>query len=239
MCTVTFLPKGKQGFILTSNRDESILRQAVPPEKHLIGNNPVFYPQDTIAGGTWFATGSHYTLCILNGAFVPHERKLPYRKSRGLVVKEFFEYNDAIQFAGEYDFGGIEPFTLVIIHHSDEVTIYELRWDGKEKHFHATDATQPQIWGSVSLYTPEVIAQRKALFEEWLKEHGEYRQEDIIEFHEYKNGKDKENGLVISRFNGILKTVSISSAEANSGKVLMKYHDLLTDKQYSYSIHED
>ncbi len=238
MCTVTFLPKGRQGFILTSNRDESVLRQAMPPERHRIGKKSIFYPQDTAAGGTWFATGDHHTLCILNGAFVPHERKLPYRKSRGLVVKEFFEYSDAMEFAGTYDFSGIEPFTLVIISHREDLVIHELRWDGKEKHFHTTDATQPQIWGSVSLYTPEVLTKRKEMFDEWLGNHSSYLQADIIDFHEYKHGIDKENGLVISRYNGILKTVSISSVEADGGQVVMKYHDLLTDKQYSYDIHE-
>ena len=51
---------------------------------------------------------------MLNGAFTKHERNLPYRKSRGLIVLEIFEYKSFSDFVTDVDLHNIEPFTLVL-----------------------------------------------------------------------------------------------------------------------------
>ena len=60
MCTVTYLPLQDNGFILTSNRDEAIVRKiSLPPAKYTINNTSVFFPKDQEANGTWIATSSN------------------------------------------------------------------------------------------------------------------------------------------------------------------------------------
>ena len=70
MCTVTFLPKGKNDYILTSNRDETPTRAALEPKAYSIGSKEIYFPKDPLAGGTWIATDKQrFTLCLLNGGY--------------------------------------------------------------------------------------------------------------------------------------------------------------------------
>jgi len=114
MCTVTYLPR-PSGFILTHNRDEAPARssQTIVREK-TPGGQTLIFPRDTLAGGTWIATSrAGRTVCLLNGAFVLHKRVLPYRRSRGLILLDFFDWENPDDFFCDYDFEGIEPFTLL------------------------------------------------------------------------------------------------------------------------------
>ncbi|MBT3871232.1 MAG: hypothetical protein HOF75_01215 [Flavobacteriaceae bacterium] len=51
MCTVSFIPKTKGDFILTSNRDESPNRNKIPPNFYDLNNTSLLFPKDEIAGG--------------------------------------------------------------------------------------------------------------------------------------------------------------------------------------------
>ncbi|MBK6998312.1 MAG: NRDE family protein [Lewinellaceae bacterium] len=116
MCTVTYLPR-PSGFILTHNRDEapsrssqSIVREKTP------GGKTLLFPRDTLAGGTWIATSREgRTACLLNGAFVLHKRELPYRRSRGLILLDFFDWENPDIFFERYDFERVEPFTMLFL----------------------------------------------------------------------------------------------------------------------------
>ena len=113
MCTVTYLPTNDGDFIFTSNRDEDP-RRAVGDLQHI--NSPegkkLLLPKDR-AGGSWIALSQTGRLaCILNGAFTKHQRKLSYRKSRGLILIDFFDWPDALSFWQDYNLIKIEPFTL-------------------------------------------------------------------------------------------------------------------------------
>ena len=69
MCTVTYIPRGKNQFILTSNRDENHSRNTSLLETRLLGTQPVSFPVDPISGGSWIAISqSNRVACILNAA---------------------------------------------------------------------------------------------------------------------------------------------------------------------------
>ncbi|AUC86091.1 hypothetical protein CW731_12720 [Polaribacter sp. ALD11] len=92
MCTVTYLLLGNNNFILTSNRDETPLRKTIPPKEYLENGVELTYPKDEIARGIWIGLSDKKRLvCLLNGGFVAHKRKLPYKMSRGIVVKKIFQ----------------------------------------------------------------------------------------------------------------------------------------------------
>ncbi|MFD2433530.1 NRDE family protein [Mesonia maritima] len=78
MCTITFIPllKEEKGFVVTSNRDESANRKTLPPKVVEEKGVKLLYPKDEVAGGTWIgASGKKRLICLMNGAFKPHQRK--------------------------------------------------------------------------------------------------------------------------------------------------------------------
>lgn len=226
MCTVTYLPKEEKNYILTSNRDEATARKTIFPNffsPSLIG------PKDEVAGGTWIATTQTRTTCLLNGAFEKHVRKLPYRKSRGQVVLDVFEYQSIDDFKNTYDFSNIENFTLVIIDIEEEKQVHEFRWDGSTLHYQELNSTKAHLWASPTLYNPEIIATRKKWFEEW-QQTNNFTLENIRKFHQFGGNGDKENGLQINRKEGVLQTVSITSVENFTNQLDVHYLDMLTQE---------
>jgi len=238
MCTVTFLPaKINKGYILTSSRDErSWRKEALPPLKYDTFGQAVFYPKDKEAGGTWVAGSlNNFTLCILNGAFIRHESKPPYRKSRGLVLLDFFQCNDIKKFVAEYDFQGIENFTLLILNNNADLKLYELRWDGTDIHLNKKDETKEHIWSSCTLYTDEAIAQRKKWFENFLQADNVRSKENIIHFHKTAGDGNTENAIMMNR-NDRVKTLSITSIERSRENFSMYYFDTVKQKSSNLRI---
>jgi uncharacterized protein with NRDE domain len=228
MCTVTFLPLNNTSFILTSNRDESRLRKiALPPEKYRIHDTDVYFPKDADANGTWFAAADRFTLCILNGAFEPHEHKPPYRLSRGLMLLDFFKYKNVQDFYSQYDFKGIEPFTLLIFEQSPVVSIHEIRWDGNKIYTDSKDASIPQIWSSAQLYPKKVIQEREEWFNEWLKAKNEFTVESIVRFHKTGGNGNSYTDLLMNR-DGVVFTVSITSVKRDETEGVMRYEDMIS-----------
>ncbi len=229
MCTVTFLPLSGSSFILTSNRDESQYRKiALPPAKYLVYGTGVYFPKDMDANGTWIAAaGTKFTLCLLNGAFAPHERHPPYRLSRGLMLLDFFKYNNVHDFLSLYDFEGIEPFTLLVFGQSLRTSIHEIRWNGKKIHSELRDSSMPLIWSSAQLYPENVIRQREEWFDAWLKANKEFTMEKIILFHKTGGTGNSNTDLLMNR-DGKVFTVSITSVMRNGNEGSMRYEDMIS-----------
>lgn len=232
MCTLTYLPKGKAEFILTSNRDEGAQRPlAIAPAYYSHGAHHLLYPKDAAANGTWLATSSNaFTLCLLNGAFEKHHHQPPYRRSRGLVLLDFFDYSHIEQFAAEYDFSGIEPFTLVIFSHQDETKVHEIRWDGKIIHPKQLNHEVPLIWSSATLYEPQVRQAREQWYAEWLKENPNPQPHDLLNFHRFGGSGDRKNDLLMNRENKVF-TVSISGIARLRDARKFYYQDLVLQEE--------
>jgi uncharacterized protein with NRDE domain len=226
MCTLTYLPLPQQGsWLFTTNRDESPMRPTLPPSVHNHGEGiKLLYPKDEMAGGSWIiVSGKGRAACILNGAFVRHYRKPPYRKSRGLIILELFDYPNTQTFLNEYDLNNIEPFTMVIV---DGANLYDLRWDGQQRHIEQLDSQKPHLWASPTLYTAEWIEKRQQWFKSWLHSHPKFERRDIVDFHLHAGIGDPMNDLVMNRYN-MVRTVSITSLEHINQQTTMQYLDLL------------
>lgn len=224
MCTVTFVPQKDQGFILTSNRDEQASRspQNITSTTHY--GQQMLFPKDKEAGGTWVAVSDqNRVVCLLNGAFDFHQRTPPYRKSRGIMVLECFEYDSLFDFAGSYNFKGLEPFTFVLI---DQGQLAELRWDGTKKHYKKLDSAQLYIWSSATLYDTKTRKRREAWFEEWKKTPKNYNLSSILDFHKNAGDGDPWNDVIMNRL-GIVQTVSITNVISDQNGIAMHYHDLV------------
>ena len=231
MCTVTFIP-GKEKIIITSNRDEKHWRmQAIAPAIYQLNTGKVLFPKDGDAGGTWIAIHENGNAVIfLNGGFVPHTPKPPYRKSRGLILLDLIDGLDPYNGFMAINLNNIEPFTAVIW---DENRLFECRWDGTHKHCLQLDETLPYIWSSVTLYTPDAIQKRKRWFEEWLQKNNEPTQKNILHFHQFTGDGDNHNDLMMNR--GQVFTVSITSMEIEKYKANVHYVDVQNQQS---AVHE-
>ena len=223
----------KDAVIITSNRDEHIQRKtAAAPAFHLLPNKKIIFPKDAKAGGTWFAAaGNGVVAVLLNGAFIKHIARPPYRKSRGLVLLDIIEAADPFLFFKEIDLHNIEPFTVILF---QAATLRELRWDGNDKHEKLLDSSANYIWSSATLYSDEVINVRKNLFDRFIKTEKNLTVESIHDFHRYNHGDD-ENGFVINRQTG-MKTFSITQAVIKKDTIKFLHTDLLQPQQFEETL---
>ena len=225
MCTVTYLPLNNNSFILTSNRDETPLRKTISPKIYLENDVKLTYPKDELAGGTWIGKSNKNRLaCLLNGGFKNHKRKLPYRMSRGVIVKNILSVDDAVTYINNFDFTEIEPFTLILVDWNTDLTTYELVWDGTNKHFQKL-LQEPKIWSSSTLYTEEMKQLRKDWFDDWLKQNSVFSKENILKFHKNHNLGNPEISPKMKR--KFVETVSITSTEKRNENISMDYFDVL------------
>ena len=230
MCTVSFVCTNDK-VIITSNRDEKIIRpSAIPPKNYTRNGKNIIYPKDSKAGGTWYAVDENGTiLVLLNGADEKHEVKLPYRKSRGQIVLEMISSVSPKEFWEEIDLDNIEPFTLVLF---QEKRLFQLRWNEIEKSTINLDIGKNYVWSSSTLYSKEIREQRSSWFYTFLDKNPEITEEKMLHFHQYTERDNKEHGLVINR-NNEMKTLSITQSVIEKNKVVIHHLDLITDKEYS------
>lgn len=229
MCTVTFTPKNKNGFVLTSNRDEAPERKTVAPEKHTINGTQLVFPKDEVAGGTWIGISEKKRLiCLLNGGFTAHERATEYRMSRGNIVTQLLAASNVLETIARFDFTGIEPFTIILVLFEAETQLHELVWDGYKVHF-TEKPLQPHIWSSSLLYTDEMKELRETWFSEFMFKTLSPTVEELLKFHTEAGTGNPESDLRIDR--NFVKTKSITQVHKVEEAITMKYQDLQTNQQ--------
>ncbi|MCK5400711.1 MAG: NRDE family protein [Flavobacteriaceae bacterium] len=223
MCTVTIIPKGKNEFILTSNRDEAPNRTSLAPDIYSIKDTKMMFPKDELAGGTWIGVSEKNRLiCLLNGGFTCHERKADYRMSRGVVVNDLLSSDDVVASIENYYLDDVEPFTLVIADWNTDLKLFELVWDGSQKHFKALPV-EPKIWSSSTLYSEEMKKERLQWFEDF-KTENELDSTSLMSFHKTAGKDNQEYGVVMDR--DYVKTTSITQVEKIEDVVEMRFNNL-------------
>lgn len=227
MCTVTYLPT-RSGFTLTHNRDETPSRSKFAIEQQRTANGDLlFFPRDAKAGGAWIVAAQNgKTACLLNGAFEKHHHQPPYRKSRGLMLLEFFELPDPDDFFERYDLEGIEPFTLLFFQHG---AIMEFRWDGLRRFPKKLMPGEAHFWCSATLYPAEMQHLREQVFRNWLNGQPLGKTPDpraVIKLHLSGSVGDPAYDYVMQR-DGRVQTVSITQVVLRKNFLRMRYVDLL------------
>lgn len=231
MCTVTYLPLGNNNFILTSNRDENPKRKTIPPKKYIEKGVELTFPKDEVAGGTWIGISEKNRLiCLLNGGFKKHKRAESYKMSRGVIVKMLLTSDDAVTEIENFDFNGIEPFTIVLVDWNSSLKTYELVWTGTEKHFKQLDQ-KPHIWSSSTLYTDEMKQFRKEWFADWLTTQSEFHPQEIVKFHQNKTKGNEEISLKMKR--SYVETISTTCVEKASEEISVSYFDYVNNNYFT------
>lgn len=228
MCTVSVFYKGNNDFVLTSNRDEAPNRNALSPEFYTINNTQLLIPKDEQSGGSWIgASNKNRIVCLLNGGFKLHKRKLKYRQSRGVVVIDLLTAENINTTVASYNFDDIEPFTIVIADWTTDLKFYELVWDSKQKHFQQLPL-ETKIWSSSTLYTEDKKQARRDWFEAF-KFENELSSSSLLEFHKTAGKDNTDFGVVMDR--GFVKTTSITQIEKIDTALEMQFYNLNTSEK--------
>lgn len=227
MCTISYVPL-KNGFVITDSRDEYFKREAIAPQLYKEFNAQLFYPKDLQAGGTWMGVSNKSNLiCLMNGAFAPHERKEIYRKSRGIVVKELIATDNLLQAINDYDLSDIEQFFALIFSWDLGIAVHELIWDGKRKVVQEHQASRAKIWSASMTYDPDQRQEREDMLQDLIHQNKEINAELLWNFHHRKGTTDSEE-IIIDR--GILKSTSVSQFRYIAGKESFHFHNLMTNE---------
>ena len=209
MCTVSFVAANDK-IIITSNRDEAVLRPALKPAEYIVNGRKILFPKDPQAGGTWFATN----------------------EKSDVIVLDLISSESAIQTWTEIDLDNIEPFTLVLF---ESGKLYQLRWDFSEKETVVLDTAKNYVWSSSTLYPNEIREKRSQWFYSFLETKSDVNENEMFNFHRYTEDKNQENGLVIDR-DGQLKTLSITQAVIENQSLKMMHFDLIDQTESSHFI---
>lgn len=225
MCTVTFIPTA-QGVLLTSNRDEHTDRPAaVAPHTYFLGGQPIIYPKDAKAGGTWITLrDGHSAAVLLNGGFEKKSRQASYRKSRGIIMLEIVGSDDPVEKFDSIQLEDIEPFTLILFYGKQ---LRRCTWDGKVKHMTHLDPKKAYIWSSSTLYDRTVQNRRETNLQEWLRKESLPTPEKLLSYHLSADFKyeTSEAGTVPN-----MRTVSVTSLEIpTAGESRVRYVDLCSE----------
>jgi hypothetical protein len=193
----------------------------------------LLFPKDADAGGTWIAGHENgQALVFLNGGFIRHTPKPPYRKSRGLILLDLIDSINARAAFETISLQNIEPFTAIIW---VEGQLFECRWDGLQKHVSELPATRAHIWSSVTLYDEQVIAKRNQWFTGWLAQNPQPASDEILHFHQFTGDGDHHNDLRMNR-NGQMLTVSVTLMAVSETAIHMQYLDLKNNRNFAKKI---
>ena len=200
----------------------AVARPSLPPCMRSIKKNS-YFPKDGDAGGSWIALHENGNAAVLlNGAFEKHVSMSPYRKSRGKIFLNIIADEGPVRYFHQLDLDQIEPFTLVLL---EKDSLYECRWDGKNKHYQQLKQHRPYIWSSCTLYEKSNVEKREQWFAAFLSRNPRPTQKDILEFHQFTGDGDTKNDLLMER-EGVYATVSITSMLLTRDRGSMKYLDL-------------
>ena len=225
MCTVSFVPL-QESYLLTSNRDEKIYRPTITPKVYAQNEIKLLYPKDEKAGGTWIVAREDGTcIILLNGAFINHQKKENYSKSRGVILMEIIQAKFPLLHFQEMNLENVEPFTLIIFQNN---VLTEVKWDEVEKHVFNKSIKKAHIWSSSTLYNRIQRIKRKQWFDHFCRHNNPLSIDKILSFHTNTQATNTEYGLVIDREDKT-KTVSITQLLLKNDKLEMTYIDRINN----------
>lgn len=237
MCTITFVPTGSRSFILCSNRDEDPRRTTLAPAVHDRRGTRMIYPKDLQSGGSWIGSSeTQRTACIMNGARKPHERTDDYKTSRGVILKEVLTADRLDTFIKNYDLNGIEPFTMLVVCHKEDLQLFQWTWDGN-KYLLELLPTQPMILQSSMIYSQEEMKRRKGWFET-LAQLPQVQPAELWKWHHAEDDLSQPIATGARWKRDSLQTVSVTMVEVNGEVQNMHYHDLQTNLYRSVDLIE-
>lgn len=202
------------------NRDERHDRAAELPPQIIRADHTVFGPLDPRSGGTWIAYNDKgFWGCLLNGYVEQEPLKRNAYESRGQILPNILSQDNPLMAAQTIDSSHYQSFRLLV----GSANSHKLfMWDGKnyaETTFHALHEDRVFFLSSSSWRQDEVIAIRKRLFEEWIKNNPNGGSE-IPDFHCSQEPHAEAAPFMMRSYSG---TKSITAMEISNDNIAMSY----------------
>ncbi|MCL3780608.1 hypothetical protein EMN47_09450 [Prolixibacteraceae bacterium JC049] len=235
MCTLTYYPINQNKFILGSSRDVTRDRvSAISPR--LYEKHQALYPTDPQGGGTWwFSSKKGWSAVLLNGGFINHTANPPYRMSRGQIMLELLNAHCPHEYLNNINLINIEPFTLILFDHRNDVNLKKLVWDGEDKHLFELDPTVNHIWSSATLYDPKQALAAKQWFNLFLQNNKTTNKDSVKAFHLDQQNSELKYPIILDSPNHC--SVSFTYIEIDKNSIDFEYHDLLDHSVHSSNIY--
>lgn len=215
--------------VFTSNRDDTLERNATDFLKVENVRCHLYYPQDKLKKGTWLAfTDKGEVAILLNGYESKHTKAPHHVESRGRIPIDFLMSDKSLKsFAESSDFYPYEPFTLVVFR---ENILQILGWNGEQYNIvDYPDSQRDFLFSSVTLYDSYHRVLRESIFKNYFKEH--VLHPDSIFKLLATPSSDLENGFFINR--GKVRTLSTSQIIIKDNEIHFKHLNHLTEKLMS------
>ncbi len=176
-------------------------------------------PKDPKSSGTWLAfqpaTGNF--LALYNGAFIPHQKKATYSRSRGQVIPDLL-LHDQLSMPESKMFIGLEPFSL-LMHQAGNLDLF--RWDGHHLFAESKPKDKPFQLSSSTLYLPYFQGLKEKHFLLGIEDKKIKDAQTMAHWHRGSDG-DSENGIRINRANGI-RSMSLTVLDYSSSPLRYTY----------------
>jgi len=187
------------------------------------------FPKDPGASGTWIGVVSDKQryACLLNGAFIKHDRTPPYKESRGIMVLKALTYDHGASFKTSYDFTDMEPFTLIL---SNKISgLEELKWDGQQLYHTILDPKGAYIWASPTLYTTEDNRKKSDDFYQFLEQQNNNTPQElnyaaqVFNWHRTQSYQETASVIISQR----LKTLSITQIVQENQNISIVHKEII------------
>jgi hypothetical protein len=231
MCTVAFVPLGEHGYLLGHNRDERRDRpRGVAPTVQVLSGRTFLAPLDPEGQGTWI--GAHQdglAICVLNASESDPQRLPPKPESRGAVLLEMMDLDDADAVGShlariERRLRAVRSFHVVVAEPpraSRAARSVRFRWDGRR--LERDDHEGARLYVSSSLDPTGAEAARERSWKGLLRSAGE---SDPQRLRRWLASHDPERGPVsVCMHRPEAKTVSRTLVSVEPGRVEMAYLD--------------
>lgn len=227
MCTVTFFPGTKDGYILSMNRDELKTRApGLPPEARTNGNVRYICPVDGNEKGTWIGVNEyHVALCLVNWfqAYDPETDQNNYR-TRGEIIPGLLSNRTLAGCENELtslQLNHYRPFRLLGFQ-DDPFRVLQWKWNGSllEK---IEEAPQANIWTSSGFDWEHVHQSRRKIFKKFHKMHPHPTVDQVRELH--ASTEPKKGIYSIAMWHDLAQSVSNTIIDATGDTPVMHYID--------------
>lgn len=237
MCTVSVIEMpgtaGGGGYRLISNRDEQRARPAAEFPfrwgRHGIG------PFDPVGGGTWIASRSGLTLCLLNYNLVAKPKAPPRAISRGRIIPLLIDrptLSEVRSGLEALDLPRYAPFRLISAMRDEVgVAVAEARWEGTRLDW-IEHRRLPVVFVSSGL-GDDVVADRVPLFEEMVVDSGGSAHAQDA-FHQHRWPERLHQSVLMARPDA--RTVSITEVVDTEAGLEMRYSPVTEAGQIAHAV---
>jgi len=225
MCMVSYIPL-ENGFVIASNRDESLQRSKVLyPEMDANNVKQIVYPKDIVSNGTWIIVNEEGEAgVLLNGAAGNNLVQPVNKKSRGRLLINMFSHKNKLLYLATQNLSDFPPFTIVLL---ERQHLFEIQWDVKKLRIKPLNIKLPYLWLSNTLYTSDEQRVMQSNLKQAMKQTKLSKLNRLKQFHQQHRLNISFDAFKINAEGLKIYTLSSTYLTVEGNKVTMQFDDYI------------